>query len=159
MKYPERDSEFRQQPVLSLPFEPHTSTMTSWLSPIAFPAAFNRLLVQFCRLSNTTTRNLAQSRPTWVAYLKRIGWHRHQDASSPGRLSSSTIFTTKDYRTGYRVCDPFFRRINSALGIVGRHKFLHYRSWFQQELAPYVKAVLRDPQIRGSRFFDSDFIE
>ena len=54
--------------------------------------------------------------------------------------------------------DPFFRRINSALGIVGRHKFLHYRSWFQQELAPYVKAVLRDPQIRGSRFFDSDFI-
>jgi len=54
--------------------------------------------------------------------------------------------------------DPLFRRINSALGIVGRHKFLHYRSWFQQELAQYVKTVLTDTELRGSRFFNSDFI-
>jgi asparagine synthase (glutamine-hydrolysing) len=54
--------------------------------------------------------------------------------------------------------DPLFRQVNSGLGIVGRHKFLHYRSWFQQELAPYLKAVLRDTELRGSRFFNSDFI-
>jgi asparagine synthase (glutamine-hydrolysing) len=54
--------------------------------------------------------------------------------------------------------DPTFRQLNSGLGIVGRHKFLHYRSWFQQELAPYVKAVLRDTELRGSRFFNSHFI-
>jgi len=54
--------------------------------------------------------------------------------------------------------DPFFRWLNSGLGIVGRYKFLHYRSWFQQELAPYVKAVLRDTELHGSRFFNSHSI-
>jgi asparagine synthase (glutamine-hydrolysing) len=55
--------------------------------------------------------------------------------------------------------DPLFRRLNSALGITGRYKFLHYRSWFQRELAPYVHAVLADAQTRGSTFFNSDFLE
>jgi asparagine synthase (glutamine-hydrolysing) len=55
--------------------------------------------------------------------------------------------------------DPFLRQLNSGLGITGRYKFLHYRTWFQRELAPYVTAVLTDAQTRGSPFFNSDFLQ
>jgi asparagine synthase (glutamine-hydrolysing) len=55
--------------------------------------------------------------------------------------------------------DPVFRQLNSGLGITGRYKFLHYRTWFQRELAPYVTAVLTDAQTRLSTFFNPDFLQ
>jgi asparagine synthase (glutamine-hydrolysing) len=55
--------------------------------------------------------------------------------------------------------DPLFRRLNSRFGIFGVHKFLHYRSWFQCELAAYVNEILTDARTQRSPFWNSDFLE
>jgi asparagine synthase (glutamine-hydrolysing) len=55
--------------------------------------------------------------------------------------------------------DPMLERIDSKMRLFGHHKFLHYRSWFKRELAPYVKSVLSDSRIRGALFWDSTFLE
>jgi asparagine synthase (glutamine-hydrolysing) len=51
-----------------------------------------------------------------------------------------------------------FTELSSALGIAGLHKYLHYRIWFQKELAAYVKAALKDVQVRHRSFWDSRFL-
>jgi asparagine synthase (glutamine-hydrolysing) len=40
------------------------------------------------------------------------------------------------------------------LGLLGRHKWLPYRLWFQKELAPYVTAVLCDSETHRLPFWD-----
>jgi asparagine synthase (glutamine-hydrolysing) len=55
--------------------------------------------------------------------------------------------------------DSLFTRLSSALGIVGLHKYLPYRIWFQRELAPYVDGILKDAQVRRSSLWDSRFLE
>ena len=55
--------------------------------------------------------------------------------------------------------DSFFRRLNSSLGILGLHKFLHYRSWFQRELATYVNEILRDARTQQSWLWNRAFLE
>jgi len=55
--------------------------------------------------------------------------------------------------------DSILERIDSKMRIFGHHKFLHYRSWFARELAPYVKSVLSDSRIRGALFWDPGFLE
>jgi asparagine synthase (glutamine-hydrolysing) len=54
--------------------------------------------------------------------------------------------------------DPLFRGVTSALGIFGLHKFLHYRSWFRHELAPYASDVLAASRVRECRFWNQDFL-
>jgi asparagine synthase (glutamine-hydrolysing) len=88
----------------------------------------------------------------------------HRLASVSRRILSRAVFKV-DYFYNEGLphwlshLDPLFRRLNSRMGIVGRYKFLHYRSWFQQELASYVKTVLTDARTRESQFFNSDFLE
>jgi asparagine synthase (glutamine-hydrolysing) len=55
--------------------------------------------------------------------------------------------------------DSLFRRLNSSLGILGLHKFLHYRSWFQRELAAYVNEILTDARTQQSRLWNPVFLE
>jgi asparagine synthase (glutamine-hydrolysing) len=55
--------------------------------------------------------------------------------------------------------DPLFRQLNAGVGILGLHKFLHYRSWFQRELAPYVSEILAEARTRRSPFWNSAFLE
>jgi asparagine synthase (glutamine-hydrolysing) len=55
--------------------------------------------------------------------------------------------------------DPLFQGLASSLKIVGRHKYLHYRSWFRRELAGYVKDVLTDTRTQQSPFWNRDFLE
>jgi asparagine synthase (glutamine-hydrolysing) len=55
--------------------------------------------------------------------------------------------------------DSLFRRLNSGLGILGLHKFLHYRSWFQRELAAYVNEILRDARTQQSRLWNATFLQ
>ena len=55
--------------------------------------------------------------------------------------------------------DPLLRRFSSRAKILGLHKHLHYRSWFQRELAGYVKDVLTDARTQRSPFWNSDFLE
>jgi len=54
--------------------------------------------------------------------------------------------------------DSLFHRICRGLKGFGQHKFLHYRSWFRRELAPYVAEVLYAPNHR-SPFWNDDFIK
>jgi asparagine synthase (glutamine-hydrolysing) len=47
---------------------------------------------------------------------------------------------------GLSLFDSVFRRMSSGLGILGLHKYLPYRHWFQRELAEYVSDKVRDAQ-------------
>ena len=42
------------------------------------------------------------------------------------------------------------------LGLLGQHKFLPYRGWFQNELRSYLQGVLTDPHTRRSPFWNAD---
>jgi asparagine synthase (glutamine-hydrolysing) len=57
------------------------------------------------------------------------------------------------------VLDPVFDRLNSNIGILGAHKYLHYRRWFRRELADYVADAMEDIQNRpgpwNSKFLDT----
>jgi asparagine synthase (glutamine-hydrolysing) len=55
--------------------------------------------------------------------------------------------------------DPLFERLASSSRIAGLHKYLHYRSWFQKELAGYVSEMLRDSRIRQSALWNPLFLE
>jgi asparagine synthase (glutamine-hydrolysing) len=54
--------------------------------------------------------------------------------------------------------EPIIERINSSVRILGLHKFLHYRRWFQRPLAPYLEEVLTDAQTTRSSFWNRDFL-
>ncbi len=54
------------------------------------------------------------------------------------------------------VLDPIYKPIVTALGIAGLHKFLKYSTWFQQDLAPYVRDGVE--RARTGKFFDSNFL-
>jgi asparagine synthase (glutamine-hydrolysing) len=53
--------------------------------------------------------------------------------------------------------DPALRGLVRA-GALGRHKYLPYRRWFQQELAPYVADVLGSARARQLPFWRGDFV-
>jgi len=55
--------------------------------------------------------------------------------------------------------NSLFTELSSTLGIAGLHKYLHYRIWFQRELAAYVDTVLKDVQVHHPPFWDSHFLE
>lgn len=42
---------------------------------------------------------------------------------------------------------------------LGRHKFYHFRLWYRDQLAPYLKDLLLDPRTLGRPYFNPDFIE
>jgi asparagine synthase (glutamine-hydrolysing) len=53
--------------------------------------------------------------------------------------------------------DPAYKFAASKLKLGGLHKYLHYSSWFRDELADYVRQTLLDPQIRQSNYIDPEF--
>lgn len=55
--------------------------------------------------------------------------------------------------------DPFIRQVTSAVGILGLHKFLHYRNWFRGELSSYLKGILSDGQTRRSGLWNAKVME
>jgi asparagine synthase (glutamine-hydrolysing) len=55
--------------------------------------------------------------------------------------------------------DPLFRLVHSGLGISGLHKFLHYRRWFQRELAGYVNETVTRVRLEGSQLWNSYFLK
>jgi asparagine synthase (glutamine-hydrolysing) len=54
--------------------------------------------------------------------------------------------------------EPIFSRVTSTLNVVGLHKYLHYRSWFQHQLAKYVTEVITDPLVRRMPFWNPAFV-
>lgn len=46
----------------------------------------------------------------------------------------------------------------SGFSALGRHKYLHYRSWFRREFAKYVTEVITDPLVRRMPFWNPGFV-
>ena len=55
--------------------------------------------------------------------------------------------------------DSLLDGIDSHVRMFGHHKFLHYRSWFRNELASYVTDILTDSRVQQSQFWNSDFVQ
>lgn len=55
--------------------------------------------------------------------------------------------------------EPILKYASSRLGLVGTHKFLHYRSWFQNEFASYVRETTSIARQRLGNLFDPGFLE
>jgi len=55
--------------------------------------------------------------------------------------------------------NPIYKPAMRALKIAGLHKFLRYSTWFRSELAPRVREVLSDPQVRGNGIWNAEFLE
>ena len=68
-------------------------------------------------------------------------------------------FRSEGLPQGLSRLDPLLIQISSGLGIAGLHKYLPYRSWFQRELADYVKNVVSDARAQHALFFNLDFLE
>jgi asparagine synthase (glutamine-hydrolysing) len=68
-------------------------------------------------------------------------------------------FRSEGLPHGLSRLDPLLTQISSVLGIAGLHKYLPYRSWFQRELADYVKSVVSDARAQHALFFNLDFLE
>jgi asparagine synthase (glutamine-hydrolysing) len=54
--------------------------------------------------------------------------------------------------------DPVLRSLQ-GIGIVGLHKYLHYRSWFCRELSSYLLDAFADVLTRRSPFWNTRFLE
>jgi hypothetical protein len=52
-----------------------------------------------------------------------------------------------------------FRNVARSLRLVGQHKFLHYRSWFREELASYIRERINDPGMRRFGMWNRSFID
>ncbi len=55
--------------------------------------------------------------------------------------------------------EPFLKRISSSFGIVGLHKYLHYRSWFRHELAEFVREAVLQSATDAAAFFNPAFLD
>ncbi len=55
--------------------------------------------------------------------------------------------------------EPFLKSAGYRFGILGQHKFLHYRSWLQNEFGPYVRDTVANSKERLSEFFNPGFLE
>lgn len=53
---------------------------------------------------------------------------------------------------------PVVDALDAPVKLLNRHKFLHYRSWFRNELAPYVLRVLTDSSAQHSPFWRAGFV-
>jgi asparagine synthase (glutamine-hydrolysing) len=55
--------------------------------------------------------------------------------------------------------DPLFMRFASGSRMIGLHKYLHYRRWFQRELAGYLNDAVTAARARLTPFWNPDFLE
>jgi asparagine synthase (glutamine-hydrolysing) len=55
--------------------------------------------------------------------------------------------------------DSVFTRMTSNLKLVGLHKYLHYRRWFQRELADYLKDIVSNARTQQAWFWNRGFLE
>jgi len=111
-------------------------------------------------------RFVKHNNPTLAQIPTDLGllWHNGRLTASFKRLFCKATFKL-DYMynegLSHRLArfEPFFRLFNSGVRILGLHKFLHYRSWFQQELAPYLSEALANVRTHRDRFWNSDFLK
>jgi asparagine synthase (glutamine-hydrolysing) len=113
------------------------------------------------------------SRPA-LRLVRRLGGGLERIPTDRGQLSASWsgLINAVYYRASFRVdywlndgmphwlcsVDPFLSRLD-AHSYLRPHRYLHYRQWFQRELASYVRERVSDPQIRQSHFWNRRFLD
>ncbi|HTR43174.1 MAG TPA: asparagine synthase-related protein [Pseudomonadales bacterium] len=80
------------------------------------------------------------------------------------RVFAETTFKLDYYNTAglprsVSAFNPFFHPIVSKLKIAGLHKFLRYGPWFRKEMAPWVREVLSNSRVRGSSWWNPEFLK
>ena len=55
--------------------------------------------------------------------------------------------------------DHFLAPLHLESLFLGRHKFHHFRVYYRDALAGYVKEILLDPRSRGRAYVNGDFLE
>ncbi len=66
-----------------------------------------------------------------------------------------------DYGMPHRLAkaDSTFKWLHLERLFLGKHKFYHFRYWYREALAGFVKEVLLDPQTLGRSYFDRKRVE
>jgi len=59
----------------------------------------------------------------------------------------------------FGVLDPITWTVGHRSGIIGRHKYLHYRYWLRKELSQYVYSRLLSRRVRQGPFWNRKFLE
>jgi asparagine synthase (glutamine-hydrolysing) len=87
----------------------------------------------------------------------------------PGWTRGSRLFQQFTFKAEYAYdygMPPWLARLDHHLRalhlerlFLGRHKFYHYRVWYRDELAGYVKEVLLDPRTLDRPFFNRKELE
>lgn len=104
------------------------------------------------------------------APLSRIPTDRgYTNGNSGAKFMARRIFAEVTFKLDYynnegfpralAPLEPALRGAGLRLGLLGLHKFLHYRSWFQKEFAAYVRDRASAAQKRLDDVFDPDFLE
>jgi asparagine synthase (glutamine-hydrolysing) len=55
----------------------------------------------------------------------------------------------------HHICGP----LQPEKLLIGRHRFAHFRVWFRNQLAPYLKEILLDRRTASRPFFNHSFVE
>jgi len=103
-------------------------------------------------------------------FLSRIPTDRRPQPDSP-RLAAAMrrVFSEATFKLDYlnnegwpdwlSPFDSIFTQITSNLGILGLHKYLHYRRWFRRELAGYLRDTITEAGSRQTRFWNREFLK
>ena len=67
-------------------------------------------------------------------------------------------FHTEGLPNSIAAGDRLLSTFGSAMGVLGRHKFLHYRRWFQREVAVYVRDAVREAAKRQSGMWNGHYV-
>lgn len=106
--------------------------------------------------SESTMRMIATQQPvvsqipTDMAVLPMNGTqYRRWPARFARKLSFKCDYAYNEGMPGpFGVLDPIVWQTGVTTGLLGRHKYLHYRSWFRRDLASYVQAALASRRVR-----------
>ena len=128
-------------------------------------------------LAYRAPRNLRRSRlPSWNLISKnnpalaRVPTDRGRSQTEVGAGASLRHFfydltfkldylNNEGWPSSLSPFEPIFTQVSSAFGILGLHKYLHYRSWFRRELSDYLKSRLANAQSLSQRFGNRRFLE
>jgi asparagine synthase (glutamine-hydrolysing) len=121
---------------------------------------------RFAASKETAMRLVADGNPT----LSRIETDRGVvHPSVPAVLRARRLYQELTFKAEYAFdsgMPQWLAKVNHVLSplrlerlFLGRHKFHHFRSWYRDELSPYVKDVLLDPQTRKRPYLRGDVLE
>jgi asparagine synthase (glutamine-hydrolysing) len=123
------------------------------------PARFQMSALPAWRLVNESSRTLSKI-PTDMGEMGQRHWLNVLPRQIFSRVALKLEYLHNEGLPHWlSPFDALFGHFSLGVGILGRHKYLHYRSWFRRELAEYVNGILTDAKARGVPFWNSDFLE